>query len=309
MFMPSVEFLKQDYVRQMRYHTAIMRKLIFCTLFVLLSIQMNALAMELTGLQDPESVIMDVATGDYYISNVNGLDVDKDGNGYITKILKGELVTVMRFIGDQETDHSLDAPKGMAIVGDKLYIADIDVVKCFFINTGKFDRQISMPDQESYMLTDVVSDGRGNLYISDTLNDAIYLVEGETDAASVFVQGPTLGGPYGLYYDKHANHLFVAASKSGEIISINQKMKIEVLKTGLAKLNGIFIDRSSDLFVASMSQGEIYRIRSRGEGKLTLFQSGLDSPANIALDSINETILIPQRQADKVISIDLISSI
>ncbi len=286
-----------------------MNKFIFYTLAILFSSLPYASAMELTGLQDPESIIMDTTTGHYYISNINGLDAEKDGNGYITKILKGELVTVMRFIGDQETGYILDAPKGMAIVGGKIYIADIDVVKCFFVETGKFDRQISMPARDSYLLIDIVSDGRENIYISDALNDVIYLVNIENDAASVYVEGQLLGGPYGLFYDKHTNHLFVAASKSGEILNISPKKEVEVLKTGLTELNGIFMDRSSDLFVASMSQGEIYRIKRKGDGKLTLFQSGLDSPANIAFDSINETILIPQRKAHKVTSLALTSNI
>ena len=69
--------------------------------------------VKITGLKTPESVIQ-AKDGNIYISEIN--EFGKDGDGQISKVDKNGNVTVFAT--------GMDDPKGLAMIGDKLYVAD-----------------------------------------------------------------------------------------------------------------------------------------------------------------------------------------
>src|SRR5687768_3860280 len=72
-----------------------------------------------TTLATPESVLPDIKKGVLYVSLIDGAPWEKDGKGGIAKVdLNGKIT-------DGYWVSGLSAPKGMAIVGNKLYVADI----------------------------------------------------------------------------------------------------------------------------------------------------------------------------------------
>ena len=74
------------------------------------------------GFSNPESVVYDKTTDALYVSNVNGSAMEKDGNGFISKVaLDGKILKLDWATG-------LNAPKGLAIYDGKLYTADIDTL-------------------------------------------------------------------------------------------------------------------------------------------------------------------------------------
>ncbi len=113
-----------------------------------------------TLLMTPESVIYDKKRDIFYVSNLNFEPRKKDGNGFISKIDKDGKIVELRWI------EGLSSPKGMAIVGDNLFTADVDEVIVMDINNGRINRKI--PIEGAKMLNDITSDTDGNLYISDT---------------------------------------------------------------------------------------------------------------------------------------------
>ena len=70
----------------------------------------------------------------------------------------------------------MNAPKGMAISSDssKLYVSDITDLVEIDIANGKIINRYNAPG--SAFLNDVVSDGQGNIYVSDTGTNTIYEV-------------------------------------------------------------------------------------------------------------------------------------
>jgi DNA-binding beta-propeller fold protein YncE len=61
---------------------------------------------EASGFKQPESVVFDRAAGAIYVSNVNGDPMQKDGNGFISKLgPDGKVVTI-------EWVKGLDSPTG-----------------------------------------------------------------------------------------------------------------------------------------------------------------------------------------------------
>ena len=89
------------------------------------------------GLNEPESAVFDKKNSAIYISNINGDPLKLDKNGYISKISVDGQILEKKWI------KGLDAPKGMTIFNDNLFVADIN--KIWKINTlsKKKQRQIN----------------------------------------------------------------------------------------------------------------------------------------------------------------------
>jgi hypothetical protein len=63
---------------------------------------------------------------------------------------------------------TLDAPKGRALVGDTLWVADINHVRAFNRRTGAKIADIDLSSQHATFLNDVAVGGDGALYVTDT---------------------------------------------------------------------------------------------------------------------------------------------
>src|SRR6187402_2462475 len=82
-----------------------------------------------TLLKTPESVLYDAKGKILYVSNIDGAPDGKDGKGSIGKIgLDGKIIAVDWVSG-------LNAPKGMALVKNTLWVADVDQMVAVDIET------------------------------------------------------------------------------------------------------------------------------------------------------------------------------
>ena len=89
------------------------------------------------GLETPESVLWDEKADIYLVSNINGDPSAHDGNGFISRITPEGRMETLKWIDGATPGVRLNAPKGLAIVGDTLYVADIDTVRAFHRVTGQ----------------------------------------------------------------------------------------------------------------------------------------------------------------------------
>lgn len=160
------------------------------------------------GFNSPESVVRD---GQYlYLSNV-GVKLEpgaKDGDGYIAKLdAKGNIVKKDFITG-------LDAPKGLAVLGDTIYAADIDHLLGFNLKSGEkvFDLNFSA-EQTAYLNDVAVGDG-GKLFVSATDINKIFKVN--VKEKTYLDVGVTVSGPNGLWFDAKTNRLYVAGFASNE---------------------------------------------------------------------------------------------
>src|SRR5881296_227339 len=88
------------------------------------------------GFLTPESVLHDTAQDVYFVSNINGSPTTKDNNGFISRVRPDGAVENLKFIEGGHGGVTLNAPKGLAIRGDTLWVADIDMVRSFDAKTG-----------------------------------------------------------------------------------------------------------------------------------------------------------------------------
>ena len=141
-----------------------------------------------TGFSSPESVEWDAAAGVFYVTNMGADPMGKDGDGYISTLGADGVVVAAKWAT------GLDAPKGMAIVGGKLYAADVGQLVEIDTATGAVVNRYPAP--ESVLLNDVIAAPDGRIFVSDTFGNSIWVLEG--GAMSIFAQGPMLMGANGL---------------------------------------------------------------------------------------------------------------
>src|SRR6266571_1131008 len=88
------------------------------------------------GFLTPESVLHDPVQDIYFVSNINGGPTAKDNNGFISRVRPDGAVENLKFIEGGHGGATLNAPKGLALRGDTLWVADIDMVRSFDAKTG-----------------------------------------------------------------------------------------------------------------------------------------------------------------------------
>ncbi len=194
-------------------------------------------------LQVPESVLYSAKSRTLYVSCINGNPAQKDNNGYIAKMdEQGNIVQLKWATG-------LNAPKGMAIYHDALFVSDIDRIAKIDLATGKILRFYQAPGAS--FLNDVVTDNEGNVYISDSDKGRIYRLSG--DKMKVWLEGPDLKGVNGL---NRMNGKMVAGA-AGKIWEIDFKTKKITLVVAVGGMIDGLIPVGSRRFIVSDWRGKI----------------------------------------------------
>jgi len=155
-------------------------KSLFCVFILLVAINAKA-QHSLTKLWQtdsiltiPESVLPEKDV--IYVSLIDGEPWGRDGKGGVGKITKtGKILNPNWITG-------LNAPKGLAIKGDLLYVADLDELVVISISKNKIDHKIKINGAAG--LNDVSVDKDGNVYVSDTQKACVFKVV--NDAATLY---------------------------------------------------------------------------------------------------------------------------
>jgi DNA-binding beta-propeller fold protein YncE len=261
-----------------------MRKIFLVTGFLLLA-PAYAFAFTLSNFSTPESFVVDPEDGSYYVSNINGEPLAKDGNGYISKISSSGKTVIQRFIGGTKGGMLLNAPKGLAVIGKNIFVTDIDTVKAFDKENSKPVVLVDLSLMGAKFLNDLAWDGAGALYVSDTMANKIFKIDlVQNYAVSVFKEGPGLGNPNGLFVNPRSKNLMVVTWGSGQILEIDPAGKVHLLKKSLLTLDGVDSDGQGNLLISSFEKGEVYKIKNYGRGTLKTVLSGLTTPADISFD-------------------------
>jgi len=237
------------------------------------------LLWEAKGFQNPESVVHDAKRNILYVSNVNGSPNEKDGNGSIARVsLDGEVEFLDWVTG-------LDAPKGLAMTVDTLYVADIDALVEIDIPRRTVMKRYTVEDAE--FLNDVAVGEDGTVYVSDMVKNRIHrlkhgrfeiwLESGELENPNgLLVQGDRLiVGAWGVMTDGFATetpgHLKSVSLKDKSIASIGSGEPV-------GNLDGVEADLEGDYYVTDWMAGRLLHIEPDGgvEELLDLNQGSAD---------------------------------
>jgi lysophospholipase L1-like esterase/sugar lactone lactonase YvrE len=144
-----------------------------------------------SGIETPESVYYHAPDDVLFVSNLGqGAPSDPDGDGFISKLSpNGKIIKLKWATG-------LDAPKGMAIQGQYLYVADVNQLVRISLDTGKIVTRF--PAEGALFLNDVAADERGNVFVGDTSEDNSLIYRLEKGRLNVWLKSAEIARPNGL---------------------------------------------------------------------------------------------------------------
>ena len=237
----------------------------------------------------PESVLPDVKKGILYVSLIDGEPWGADGKGGVGILnTKGVVVNNQWITG-------LNAPKGLGIFGNKMYVADINVVVVIDIKKGKVDKRIAIDSASG--LNDITVTDKGVVYVSDSRTARIWKIE--NDKPTLYLEN--LKGVNGLRAVK--NDLFILAGKNFIKADTNKKLTtiVELPQSG----DGLEPIGNGD-FIATSWGGYIYYVTANGKFE-TLLDTHLEkiNTADIGYDAKKRIVYVPTFFAKRVVAYKL----
>ena len=249
--------------------------------------------VKITGLKSPESVVQ-AKDGTIYISEIN--EFGKDGDGQISKVDKTGNVTVFAT--------GMDDPKGLAVIGDKLYVADKNkVLEVNKDGTWKvYGAQMAFPGTPVF-LNDIEVDKLGNLYVSDSgdlkSGGQIYKIAKGGAPITVVVdsKNPDILAPNGLLFEGR-NNLLSVDFESGNLYRVNLSTGATTkLAAGFGGGDGMVKTKAGKIYISDWKAGKVYKVAA---GKAHVVKEGYQAAADIALTKDEKFIMVPDMKAGEL---------
>jgi hypothetical protein len=259
-----------------------------------------------TGFEAPESVIR---SGDkLFVSNIGGTKADPmalDSNGFIS-----ELSTDGKIIQQKFQKAVLNAPKGLAIVKDVVYAADINRVVGFNIHSGEQVFEISIPAK---LLNDLCKVDDKHLCVSETISGRILLID-LSDKSIRFLG--SIEGANGLIYDEKKGTLYgvgMGANMTGGKMYMKELKNRDTVFTELpGSPTGIF--DGLELYDNNHLLASDWVSFDSKKGRLVVYD--LDDhttkvyevdagPADIGYDRASQTVYIPQMMKNSLLFLNM----
>lgn len=207
-----------------------------------------------TTLRVPESVLYDGNDG-LYVANIDGKSDALDGNGFISKVSLDGTVTNLRWTS------GLNAPKGMGLYKNRLYVTDVYRLVVINTETGQAEKTYDAVKQEGAFLNDVTVAKDGTVYVSDSRADKIYRLK--DDKWEVWMEGEQLDKPNGLLAVGNGK-LMVGATKKGELRALDVNTRTATtIADGMTVTDGIVPVGKSDYLVSDWN-GQIFHVSGDG---------------------------------------------
>ena len=261
-----------------------------------------------SGFRTPESVRYDPDLDVFFVSNINGNPSVADNNGFISVVRADSTSSVSVLVRGGEARVTLNAPKGMAIVGDTLWVTDIDVLRGFNKRTGRRVAQIELRGFGASFLNDVTVDGDGALYVTDTgirfdergamspsRTGRVYQIVStprRRRAVTELARGDTLAHPNGITWDPRDGKLIVVPFGGRELQAWRPgDTAPTVIGTGPGEYDGVEVLSDGRILVSSWADSAVHVLQDR---TLTRFVTGVSAPADFGIDTKRGVLALPR---------------
>ena len=254
---------------------------------------------KISGLKMPESVVQ-ATDGRVFVSEINGFGVD--GDGQISVIEAGQVTLFAK---------GLDDPKGLAIIGQFLYVADNKRILKLALSGPKqgqaevFAAATAFPVTPLF-LNDLEADLAGNLYVSDSgdlkgKGGAVYQINAQGQVRLLIngQQDKRILAPNGLLMDDTGDVLMVVDFASGILYSYNLATKqLLDIAVGFGGGDGVVHHANGSMFVSDWKNGKVFRLDMNGE--VTALAATYQSAADIALTKDEKILMVPDMKAGEL---------
>jgi sugar lactone lactonase YvrE len=256
------------------------------------------------ALEAPASVVWHGPTRSWFVSNSGRRPGADRPTGWIARLDAGDKRAEPVWVD------GLVNPRGMAVVGDLLFVADGTDLALVDIATRSVKR-VAVP--RARQLHGIAAGADGEAYVSDTLRNAIYRVP-RGGAPEVFLTSDRLQGPTGLAVDGGdlivatwgviTDPATLATRAPGRLFRIGLRSK------AVAPIEG---GPTGNLDGLALSDGT-YVVTDRRAGKLmkfstaagtTVLREGLRGPGGIGLEPRRKIMAVPEREGTNVTFLSL----
>jgi hypothetical protein len=258
------------------------------------------------GFSTPEGVVHDTVADAYFVSNINGSPAAKDGNGFISRLRPDGTVDSLRFIAGGRGGVTLNAPKGIAIAGDTLWVADIDALRAFDRQTGAPIRSVAF-GRRAQFLNDVAVGPDGAVYVSETgvrftgaggmepTGTAGVFRVGARDAIELVARDTALAAPNGI--TAHAGRMLLGSFAGPRIFAWTEGQEgLAPIGLSIGGIDGLEVLDDGRVIASTWEDSSIVVI---GESATRLIP-GLPSPADFAVDRGRRRIIVPLFNENRV---------
>ncbi len=231
-----------------------------------------------TLLKTPESVLYEANQGFMYVSNIDGDPSAKDGKGSIGKVsAAGRILNTDWVTG-------LNAPKGMGIYKNKLYVADLTDIVVIDIEKATIIQKI--PVKDAVFLNDIAIDKKGVVYVSDTRANKIYKLE----KGFVVTLLENLKGPNGLLCV--GDDLLIL--DRGSLIKLMPNGSLGNIAMGMDPSTDGIEEVAKNEYIVSAWNGVLYYIYPNGNKEILLDSRAKKAhTADIGYDHKNRILFVP----------------
>jgi len=254
---------------------------------------------KISGLKMPESVVQ-ATDGRVFVSEINGFGVD--GDGQISVIEAGQVTLFAK---------GLDDPKGLAIIGQFLYVADNKRILKLALSGPKQGQAEVFAAASAFPVTplflnDLEADLAGNLYVSDSgdlkgKGGAVYQINAQGQVRLLIngQQDKRILAPNGLLMDDTGDVLMVVDFASGILYSYNLATKqLLDIAVGFGGGDGVVHHANGSMFVSDWKNGKVFRLDMNGE--VTPLATTYQSAADIALTKDEKILMVPDMKAGEL---------
>jgi sugar lactone lactonase YvrE len=254
---------------------------------------------KISGLKMPESVVQ-ATDGRVFVSEINGFGVD--GDGQISVIEAGQVTLFAK---------GLDDPKGLAIIGQSLYVADNKRILKLALSGPKQGQAEVFASSAAFPVTplflnDLEADLAGNLYVSDSGDlkgngGAVYQINAQGQVRLLIngQQDKRILAPNGLLMDDTGDVLMVVDFASGILYSYNLATKqLLDIAEGFGGGDGVVHHANGSMFVSDWKNGKVFRLDMNGE--VTPLTATYQSAADIALTKDEKILMVPDMKAGEL---------
>jgi hypothetical protein len=235
----------------------------------------------------PESAIFDATHDRVIISVIQGHPGEEDGNGHLA------LLSLDGAISEPSWITGLDAPKGMAIVGETLLVADLMRLHEIDLATGTLLRSLEVDG--AMFLNDITSNGE-QAYVSDFIGNRIWRYQ--AGEMTVWLEDEALAHPNGLLLDEE--RLIVGSwgkgmrgdfstEVPGSLIAVDlETQAISTIVPSLGNLDGV-VRIGHTLLVSDWITGQLFEVGADGSHTVVA-----EYPAGLAdIAAYGNTLVLP----------------
>lgn len=259
----------------------------------------NSIRQKVTGLKTPESVVQ-AKNGRIFVSEIGVFG--KDGDGQISEIDSTGKAKIFAT--------GLDDPKGMAVIGENLFVADKTKIIKISLNDAKTSVFVASAAFQSppQFLNDLEADLQGNLYVSDSgdilgtgKGGALYKIEasGKVTLLTNGKQDARVMAPNGLLADDTGDVLIFVDFTSGVLYTYNQKTQaLTDIAEGFGGGDGVVHHSNGTMYVSDWKTGKVFSINTKGD--VNLLKDGYQSAADIAITKDEAYLMVPDMKAGEL---------